>query len=204
MTTPGRPERQWTRRRVLLVASGAVGLSCALPCVAAAQSPILIVARKRLLNETAHARLLLAAEQKLTEELQGRVDRIKSDLAAEEKELAELRPQLGREEFDARVTAFDRRVRLERRRSQQWAAALQNAFRSERLKLVEAIGPLLEEVRADHGASLIINSDQAMAADPNLDITDEVIARFNATIPGPVVPTLESLEASVGNDSEPQ
>ena len=68
---------------------------------------------------------------------------------------------------------------------------MQNVFRAERRKLVEALGPLLEEVREANGASVILNSDQVLTSDPALDVTDEVIARFNATVPPPVVPDLE-------------
>ena len=84
-----------------------------------------------------------------------------------------------------------RRGRRQRRAAQKQAAALQNAFRAERLKLVEALDPLLEEVREANRASAILHSDQVLASDPALDVTDEVIARFNATVPPPVVPDLE-------------
>jgi Skp family chaperone for outer membrane proteins len=187
--------RLWTRRRTIALAVLGLGLGRGLePGRAAAdEAVILVVSRKRLLNDTAHARALLQAENELTAELQHQIDAIKVELAAEEQELARLRPTLDREVFAARVAAFDRKVRSQRRAAHKHAAALQNAFRAERLKLVEALGPLLEEVREARGASAILNSDQALAADPALDITDEVIARFNATVAPPVLPGLDPL-----------
>ena len=113
---------------------------------AAAEPTILLVSRKRLLNETIHAKALLKAEIELTAELQRRVDAIKAGLTAEEQELTRLRPTLGREEFDARVAQFDNDVRRQRRQAQRYAAALQNVFRAERLKLVQALDPLLDRV----------------------------------------------------------
>jgi Skp family chaperone for outer membrane proteins len=163
---------------------------------AAAQEPaILVISRKRLLNETSHAQALLQAEIDLTARLQAEVDAIKADLAAEEQELARLRPTLDRAVFEARVAAFDSKIRKQRRESQEKAAALQNAFRAERLKLVRALDPLLETERKERGASLVLNADQVLTADPALDITDEAIARFNATVPPPQIPNLESLTA---------
>lgn len=185
--------KPWTRRRTIALAVSALGLGQGLGRAAAGEAVILIVSRKRLLNDTAHARALLKAEIELTAELQLQVDAIKAELNAEEQELARLRPTLDREVFAARVAAFDRKVRRQRRAAQKYAAALQNAFRAERLKLVEALGPLLEEVREVHGASVILNSDQVLASDLALDVTDEVIARFNATVPPPVVPGLDLL-----------
>ena len=187
--------KPWTRRRTIVLAVSALGLGQGLGLgrAAAGEAVILIVSRKRLLNDTAHARALLKAEIELTSELQLQIDAIKAELNAEEQELARLRPTLDREVFAARVAAFDRKVRRQRRAAQKYAAALQNAFRAERLKLVEALGPLLEEVREVHGASVILNSDQVLASDLALDVTDEVIARFNATVPPPVVPGLDLL-----------
>jgi Skp family chaperone for outer membrane proteins len=176
------------------------------PALAADQGAILMVSHKRLLNDTAHARALLNAEIELTAELQRRVDAIKAGLTAEEQELARLRPTLEREAFEARVAEFDRNVRSQRRETQKRAAILQNTFRKERLKLVEALGPILEEVRNAHGASVVLNADQALASDPALDVTAEVIDRFNATVTPPLIPDLDTLLPPVsgsGPDGEP-
>ena len=183
--------KPWTRRKAIALAVLGLGLGLGLGRATADEAAILMVSRKRLLNDTTHARALLKAEIELTAELQRRIDAIKAELTAEEQELTRLRPTLDREVFAARVAAFDRNVRRQRRAAQKQAAALQSAFRAERLKLVEALDPLLEEVREANGASAILNSDQVLASDPALDVTDEVIARFNATVPPPVVPDLE-------------
>ena len=185
--------RLWTRRRTIALA--ALGLGLGRLHAAADEVVVLVVSRKRLLNDTAHARALLKAEAGLTAELQRQIDATKAGLTAEEEELARLRPTLEREVFAARVAAFDRKVRRQRRAAQKLAASLQTAFRAERLKLVEALGPLLEGVREAHGASVILNSDQLLASDPALDVTDEVIARFDATVPPPVVPDIDLLLA---------
>jgi Skp family chaperone for outer membrane proteins len=182
--------KPWTRR--MAIALVVLPLGVGLGRANAAEAGILVVSRKRLLNDTDHARALLKAEIELTTELQRRIDAIKERLNAEEQELARLRPTLERTVFDERVAVFDRNIRSQRRQAQQHAATLQNVFRVERLRLVEALGPLLDKVRVAHDASIILNSDQAMAADPALDVTDEVIARFNAEVPPPKIPDIES------------
>ena len=159
----------------------------------AAEPAILLVSRKRLLTETTHAKALLKAEVELTAKLQRRIDAIKAELTAEEQELTRLRQTMARVEFDARVAQFETDVRRQRREAQQYAATLQNVFRAERLKLLKALNPLLEEVRAAYGTSVILNADQVLVSDPSLDVTDEMIARFNATVAQPIVPELEDL-----------
>ncbi len=196
--------KPWTRRDA--VALAVLGLGLGLGGRAAADEvAILTVSRKRLLNDTIHARALLKAEIELTAELQRRVDAVKAGLAAVEQELARVRPTLDREVFAARVAAFDRKVRRQRRQAQKYAATLQAVFRAERLKLVEALDPLLEEVREAHGASIVLNVDQVLASDPALDVTDQVIALFNATVPPPTVPDLDVLgpAPAPAQDGEP-
>ena len=184
--------RPWTRREAVALAVLAPGLGLSLGR-AAAESVIITVSRKRLLNDTDHARALLKAEITLNTELQHRIDVVKAELTAEEQELVRLRPTLDREVFAARVAAFDRKVRRQRRTAQQQAALLQSAFRAERLKLVSALDPLLEEARQAHGASVVLNSDLVLNSDPSLDVSDEVIARFNDTVAPPVFPDLDVL-----------
>jgi Skp family chaperone for outer membrane proteins len=131
---------------------------------------------------------------------------VKAQLNAEEQELTRLRPNLERKVFEERVASFDRKIRSQRRAAQQQAANLQNVFRVARLKLVDALGPLLEAVREAHGANIIVNDDQALASDPALDVTDEVIARFNAEVPPPVIPDLDSIgldPVGLAPDGEP-
>ena len=178
------------RREVLLALAGAALMAP----FASAQSPaILTVSRNRVLRETTHARLLSKAESDLTAELQARVDVVKAELNAEEQELARLRRTMDRSDFERRVAEFDERVRNERRTAQQHAKNLQAALRAERLKLVEALTPLLEAVRADAGAQVILNSDQLLTADPANDVTAQVLERFNAQVPPPVIPDLDAL-----------
>lgn len=200
MTAGAGGSGRWTRRRVLALAT--LALPLVPPAAAQQNAQILIVSRKRLLNETRHARALLEAEKRLTAELQSRIDETKRELADQEQELARLRSTLPREEFESRTAAFDRRVRRERREAQRQAAALQTAFRAERVELLEALNALLEQVRAERGASLILNEEHAMAVDPALDITDAVIERFDATAPPSDVPDLEEILSRAADAAE--
>lgn len=169
----------------------------------AQQAPsILTASRQRLLNDTRYARALARAEQRMTNELQSRIDATRRELTEREQELTRLRGTLPREEFEALTAAFDRRVRRERREAQGLSSALQGAFRNERVKLLEMLDEVLERVRAERGASLILNQDDAIASDPALDITEEVVARFDRAVPLPEIPDLDSLLADAPEPSE--
>lgn len=196
------PCRSWTRRQALALATLATPPLVLSAAPAQERGPVLIVSRRRLLNETRQARALREAEQRMTAELQGRIDETKRQLAAEEQELAELRSSLPRDQFEARTSAFDRKIRSERREAQRQAAALQTAFRSLRVSLLETVETVLERVRAERGASVILDRDEALASDPALDITDDVIARLNTSVPLPEIPDLETLLAEGASERE--
>lgn len=201
MTFVSPSPRRWTRRQALALVLVPVLLA---PAAAQERRSILTISRKRLLNETRYAQSLAEAEQRMTAELQGRIDTIKRELAAEEQELARLRSTLPREEFEARTTAFDRTVRRKRREAQHQAATLQQAFRAERVKLLEMLDAFVEAERAERGASIILNQDDAMASDPALDITDSLIARFDTIVQPPEIPDLDSLLARTASDDQPE
>ena len=153
---------------------------------------IFFVSRERILREAEAAKLLARAEQDLTRKLQTQVDRTKEALAEEERALAQLRISLPEAEFAERVAAFDKRVRLARKLTQERAAALQRAFQAARQKVVDALPPLLEEIRLELNAVAILNSDQALAIDGTLDITARVIERFDMIVEPPQVPDMDT------------
>lgn len=155
---------------------------------------VLVISRERVLQDSGVARRLNEAEAALTEELQARIDGVKSRLSTEEQELTRLRNTLPREEFERRVQSFDQTVRRERRLTQRRAAALQTAFRRARAELAEALVPILVAISRERGAKLVLDRDQILLAHPSIDVTDEVIAMMDARVPLPELPTLEELE----------
>lgn len=161
-------------------------LSLAAPAVAQSTG-ILVVSRGRVLEEASAARRLAESERAATDALQREIDAVKVKLNAEEEELTRLRATLPREEFEPRVAAFDQSVREERRRAQSLAASLQRAYRDARRQLVEALGPILEEVRLERGALAVIDAESVLAVDPAIDVTPRVIELYDQKVSVPVV-----------------
>lgn len=150
-----------------------------------------VVSRDRILREATAARRLREAEEEITARLQGQIDETKAAFAAEEEELARLRGELPEDEFDERVADFDRRVRLARRNAQERAAVLQTAFQDARAAIVAALPALMERLRVEAGASVVVNADQVLALDPAVDLTDRAIALFDAEGPSPEPPEID-------------
>ena len=141
---------------------------------------IIIVSRERILREAEVSRRLHKAELALTAQLQASVDAAKAMLDAEEIELTRLRAELPADEFENRAADFDQRIRQVRRETQERAAVLQRVFQEARAQLVAALPPVLERLRAEHGAAVVLGADQVLAAVPGADMTDRAIELFNA------------------------
>lgn len=191
---PPRLPPPWRHRlRAASLAAAVLGAASAGPGPGGADravaqtSPILMVSRGRVLEDVAAARHLSRAESVATESLQREIDAVRAELAAEEEELTRLRATLPRDAFDARVAAFDQRVREERRMAQSRAAALQRAYRDARRQLVDALGGVLEELRLDLGAVAILDAEGVLAVDPAIDVTARAIALFDDRVSVPVV-----------------
>ncbi|MGF1445925.1 MAG: OmpH family outer membrane protein [Pikeienuella sp.] len=166
---------------------------------------VLVVSRARVLRETRAGRALRAAERELSTAFQARVDAVKTEIEAEEAELARLRPRLSRSEFERRAARFDRKVRITRRRSQRQAAELQRALRRAQDRLTAHLAPILIELLRTEGANVVLDADQILLASPSVNMTEKVIELFDARVetpvidfaePGPLLPTEAELEAA--------
>lgn len=182
--------RQPSRRALL---AGGLGLGALTGGAARAQAApeVIVVSRERILREARAARRLRDAEDEMTERLQGQIDATKVQFADEEEELTRLRGELAGPEFEARIADFDQRVRAARRVAQDRAAALQKGFQEARAAIVAALPELMERLRLEAGARVVVNAEQVLAADPAVDLTDRAIELFDADGPAPPLPEVD-------------
>lgn len=184
--------RRMNRRSLLQATLAAASATLlALPAISQQIRPIRMVSRDRLLRDSAVARKLFAAEQRMTDLLQAQVDEAKLALATEEAELAELRSQLPKDAFDQRIKDFDARMRRARLITQERSALLQKGFQDARAQVVAAIPAILEQLRKETGATVILNADQVMAATPELDLTDRAVALLDLHGPEGTIPQID-------------
>lgn len=176
--------------------------------VAAQSGPSIgFVSRERIIRESSVAKRLGAAENAITQQLQSSVDSARQALDAEEADLARLRGELSPEEFERRATAFDKRIRAVRQSTQERATVIQRQFQEARARLVGALPPVLEQLRLEAGLDIILGSDQVLAADVALDLTERAIDLLNAEVDAFAVPVFdfsEPLLPPLSSDTETQ
>jgi len=181
--------RRTALRRLCAALIGSVIVSAAAPLPASAQEApkVLVVSSDRVLRETQAAITLRDRERDLRLAFEADINAAKDALAAEEAELTRLRGELDPEEFDRRAKAFDQRARAARREAQRRAAEIQQAVREARDHLRAQVAPILIEILRERGADIVLDADAILIAAPSVDVTEDVIARFDAEIEAPAV-----------------
>ncbi|MEM7745097.1 MAG: OmpH family outer membrane protein [Pseudomonadota bacterium] len=152
---------------------------------------MVVISRERLFAEIAASRNLKAIEADLTKRVQASIDEARELLTVEEAELARLRAEISAEEFEERAQDFDRRLRLLRSNAQDRVNQVNAGFQQARSEIVAALPAILARLRVEVGAAVIVNSDQVLAMDPSVDVTDRAIALFDAEGPRPLPPDVD-------------
>ena len=155
----------------------------------AAQSiDVVVVNMQRVLEEAAAASQLRLIEREERQALRREMDALTAAFEDEEAELTALRErvdrgEIDRQSFDERVQDFDRRVRAARQRAQEQSVAFQNRFAEAFAALEKEAVPVIGALMRERGAAVALDRRTALVVAPGADITDEVIAELDRTLP---------------------
>lgn len=139
----------------------------------------IVVDKDRVLRESEVAGRLLQQERAARSALQKELEALNAGIEAEEAELTELRPRLAKEEFDARVRAFNDKVQAARRTFQEKNEAIQREFVAARRRVSEALNPVLRRILEQTGGAIVIDSRGVLMASSAVDKTNEAIRLFD-------------------------
>ena len=186
----GRANRARARRRPCAAPLLALGLALGLaaphlaPAAAQAQEgqAILVVDVARVLANSGAAQALTRAEAELRARVEAQLDAVKAELEAEERALAERRPDMIPADFARLGADFDRRVRQERRAAQERGALLLKFMEDGRAALRRRLPLALEELRQRRGAAVVIDAAAVAAWDPDIDATAAAAAIFDEMV----------------------
>lgn len=147
--------------------------------MASPRMPILILNQERLLRGSKSGQALLIDENRRKSEHLEEGQRLDRELEAEEIHLTELRKELPVDEFQALAVAFDAKVVRIRREHQERSEALGKELDARRKTFFSAVVPIVAKIMTERGASLVFEQRNVLFTGPDVDITDEVIARMD-------------------------
>lgn len=141
---------------------------------------VLVLDQDRLFAESQFGRASLERQQEAAEALEAENSRIEAELAAEEQDLTDKRPQLAAEEFSALARAFDEKVEQIRTDQDAKVRALVDARDADRRTFLSTLlPPVMAEILDTTGAVAILNKADVLVSARAIDVTDEAIARVD-------------------------
>jgi len=152
------------------------------PVAAAASSSVLIVDFDRLFSQSMFGERIQSDYVAARDELVAEQRRIASALRQEELELADQRASMAADVFRAEAEAFDDKARGIRRAQDAKVDALESSLTEARNQFLEVSRPVLEQLLAQNGATVLLERRSALLWLPRVDITDAAIARVDAVI----------------------
>ena len=153
--------------------------------------PIVVLDRDRLFQETAYGRSILADLERRANDLAQENRTIELELSNEEQALTERRPSLSVDEFRALADAFDEKVQAFREEQDAKARAVQQLSETSQQDFIEQVIPILADVLRERGALVVMDRRDVFLSADSIDITNEAIARIDATLGDGVSPVQE-------------
>lgn len=144
-----------------------------------AQQVVLVLNQERLLRDSKKGQAILQEETRLKEERAERARQLEEELETEERTLAERRSEIDPKEFEQLAEAFDSRVVAIREEDVRAAEVLATEFEGIRKDFFSQIVPIVAGIMNERNASLVFEQRNVLFTGPNVDITDDVIARMD-------------------------
>ena len=172
------------------LAALALGTTTALPTAAfaqaaAAQTSIIVVDMDRVGADSAAGKSGQTQLKAKVDSLQARGKSLADQLRSEEETLLKARQAntMAPEAFQAKVKELQTKQNNARTELGNRENELQRSQAAVRQQIFNAVGPIIQAVMRERGASIVLTRDAALAVAPTLDVTAEVIRRLDAALP---------------------
>jgi Skp family chaperone for outer membrane proteins len=145
-------------------------------------TPILVIDSERLFLSSEFGKRVAREIEARGNELATQNRQIEAELAAAEQDLTDRRASLTPEEFQPLADAFDTRVQATRQEQAAKSRALNAQLELEREAFLNAAGPVLQDLMAEAGASVVLDRRTVFISVNTADITAAAIARLDANL----------------------
>lgn len=172
------------------LAALALGTATALPTAAfaqaaAAQTSIIVVDMDRVGSDSAAGKSGQTQLKSKLDSLQARGKTLADQLRSEEETLLKARQAntMAPDAFQAKVKELQTKQNSARTELGNRENELQRSQAYVRQQIFNAVGPIVQAVMRERGASIVLAREAALAVSPTLDVTAEVIRRLDAALP---------------------
>lgn len=176
-------------RRLGRVAAVLGCLLAPVPALAQTSAPaaqgtvIIVVDLQRILREAAAVQALQQQVSAAREAFQAEIRQREEDLRRLDQELARERPSLSPEVYDERRQALADQLAALQSDIQERRRQLDQALNEGMRQVQSGLLPILQQLTEERGADIMLAKTSIVLARPELEVTDEALARLNAKLP---------------------
>lgn len=152
-------------------------------------SPIVTLDKERLFRESAAGRAVQTRFEAASADLVAENRRLEAALEEEERSLTERRKSADPDAFRALAAEFDTRVEELRNAQDSKSRALTREREADQQRFFESAVPVLGQLMVDISAVAIVDRTAIILSFDQLDITDQAIARLDASVADSAAPT---------------
>ena len=145
-------------------------------------SPVLIIDLEALFRGSLYGAAAIEEYDTAGLLIEAENDAIEEQFKAEERALAEQRPDMTPEEFRAAAEDFDVRAQQARREQLAKGAELLETLELREQEFYAAALPILRRIMRDRGAAVLLSNDQAILSLSAVDITAESVRAVNEVL----------------------
>jgi outer membrane protein len=180
------------KRTVLSILAGAVAVAAvaqteAAPAQAASPAKIAVINVERLVQESALGKEAFARVKKLNDQKKEEADKLAKELRDMEQKLADQGASLTDDKRDQLQKSYQEKAIAYKRFNDDAQRILEDAQKKELEQLEKRVLPVIQQVGKEKGFTMIFNKFQSglVYADEGVDVTDDVLKRFNTTVAVP-------------------
>jgi Skp family chaperone for outer membrane proteins len=174
-------------KKLALSLTAAVGAITFSGAAEAQQRAILVVDTDRILNECTACKAAATQLQSQVQQGRTRAQQLETSLKTEADALEKAGQALGGKQPDAALQARIAAFRTKQQQAQTELGNRQSTIESTQANVQRQIGTrivqIVEQSRARRQASVVVTKSSALASDPAIDITGEVLTALNQQLP---------------------
>jgi Skp family chaperone for outer membrane proteins len=166
------------------------------PAAAAAGSPkvpvILVVDRGAILRTSAAGKDLIKQVDELGKAMEAKYGEEEKKLRADAQQLQEQAGVLSAEARNKKERDLRERGEALQKKVQEEQTAIQNGINAARTQIEQALGPILNTLFQERGATIMLDRGAIVLGSVDIDITAETITRLDQTLPAVTVTPVKS------------
>jgi outer membrane protein len=159
--------------------------TAALAQAAAPQSAIIVVDMNRVVAESAAGKSGSSQLKAQVDSAQARAKTLAEQLQKEEETLVKARQanSMAPEAFQAKVKELQTKQNNARTELGNREQQIQRSDAYVRQQIFQAVNPIIQALLRERGAQIVLAREAALAVNPALDVTAEVVRRLDAALP---------------------